>query len=199
MWRNGRRGALKMLCSQGRVGSSPTTGTDQTVVRTGTDQRPGLRKMGAFSVTTGTGKSTEEIFSAVTGEALAGVSSGLESRSLGVSESRRLGGSEARCRLRLMATPECEADPPRRRTRAVTLCSKTRSVGLIFSMRNVGIRMLFRLRRTGSPRSVMPISMRSCTVSGAWRPRIGTGRWASPGGCGSVSIRGPWTNGSTCD
>lgn len=26
-WRNGRRGALKMLCSKGRVGSNPTFGT----------------------------------------------------------------------------------------------------------------------------------------------------------------------------
>ena len=26
-WRNGRRGALKMLCSKGRVGSNPTSGT----------------------------------------------------------------------------------------------------------------------------------------------------------------------------
>src|SRR5829696_731526 len=27
VWRNGRRGALKMLCPKGRVGSTPTTGT----------------------------------------------------------------------------------------------------------------------------------------------------------------------------
>src|SRR5690606_9415844 len=27
-WRNGRRGALKMLCPKGRVGSSPTSGTN---------------------------------------------------------------------------------------------------------------------------------------------------------------------------
>lgn len=31
-WRNGRRGALKMLCSKGRVGSNPTFGTTKPSV-----------------------------------------------------------------------------------------------------------------------------------------------------------------------
>ena len=31
-WRNGRRGALKMLCSKGRVGSNPTFGTTKLSV-----------------------------------------------------------------------------------------------------------------------------------------------------------------------
>ena len=32
-WRNGRRGALKMLCSKGRVGSNPTFGTTNPSAR----------------------------------------------------------------------------------------------------------------------------------------------------------------------
>ena len=40
-WRNGRRGGLKIPCSQGRVGSSPTSGTPPAVRKRGWYPVPG--------------------------------------------------------------------------------------------------------------------------------------------------------------